>query len=222
MSTSPASPRVSKGALVTLEDTGTPRSVIAFQYNPDTLTRSLQAMIYGGDYGQPVAVYGPPVETISFDAEIDASDQLADGNVLVGQVGILPVLSALELLLYPTLDQVLQDGTSAATGGHQFIPQTVPLTLLIWGRSRILPVELRSFTITEEAFDSTLNPIRARVQFQLRVLSYIDLGLDSPGGSLFVAHQVTKEALARRNYLSAGVNGVMSVLFPGTKGRSTL
>ncbi len=220
MSTSPASPRVLKGALVTLEATGDPRSVIAFQYNPDTLSRSLEAQTYGGDFGQPVAFYGPPTETLRFDAEIDATDQLAEGKVLVGQVGILPVLSALELLLYPESKEMLDQSALIRSGSGKFVPAQVPLTLFVWGPSRILPVELQGLSVTEEAFDASLNPIRAKVQLTLRVLTYTDLGFDSPGGALFLAHHTAKEALARQNYLTAGVSSILSVLFPGAKGRS--
>jgi hypothetical protein len=55
---------------------------------------------------------------------------------------------------------------------------------------------LTEFSITEEAYDAKLNPIRAKVSLGLRVLSYSDLPLLHPGYSLFLAHQVAKEAMA--------------------------
>ena len=77
-------------------------------------------------------------------------------------------------------------------------PET-PLTLFVWGPKRVLPVRLTSFSITEQAFDTGLNPIRASVSLSLAVLSYQDLGLLSVGGALFMAHQVAKEAMATIN-----------------------
>ena len=71
------------------------------------------------------------------------------------------------------------------------------MTLFVWGPKRALPVKLNEFSITEEAHDMHLNPIRAKVSLGLRVLSYSDLPLTHPGYALFLAHQVTKEAMAR-------------------------
>jgi hypothetical protein len=82
------------------------------------------------------------------------------------------------------------------------IPPEAPLTLFIWGIKRILPVRLTQLTITEEAFDSNLNPIRATVSLGLQVLNYQGLGLLSVGGSLFMAHQIVKEVMATLNAAS--------------------
>jgi hypothetical protein len=38
-----------------------------------------------------------------------------------------------------------------------------PLALFVWSQHRILPVRVTDFSITEEAFDPALNPIRAKV-----------------------------------------------------------
>jgi hypothetical protein len=71
-----------------------------------------------------------------------------------------------------------------------------PLTLFIWSSNRIVPVRLTDFSVTEEAFDPLLNPIRAKVSLGLRVLSVSDLGFRHRGGSLFIAYQQQKERLA--------------------------
>jgi hypothetical protein len=60
-------------------------------------------------------------------------------------------------------------------------------------------VRMNGFTITEEAFDPNLNPIRAKVSLDLLVLNYHDLGLVSVGGALFMAHQIVKEAMAKQD-----------------------
>ena len=54
------------------------------------------------------------------------------------------------------------------------------------------------FSVTEEAFDPTLNPIRAKVSLGLRVLTVDDLGYSHRGGTLFLSYLRTREALAAR------------------------
>jgi hypothetical protein len=78
----------------------------------------------------------------------------------------------------------------------EVIPPEAPLTLLVWGPKRVVPVRLTDFSITEQAFDPALNPILAEVDLSLRVLNYNDLGFLSAGGALFMAHQVVKEVMA--------------------------
>ena len=74
-----------------------------------------------------------------------------------------------------------------------------PLTLFIWSKNRIVPVRLTEFSITEEAFDTALNPIRAKISLGMRVLSVDDLGFDQKGGSLYMAYQQQKEKLATKS-----------------------
>ena len=87
-----------------------------------------------------------------------------------------------------------------------------PLTLFVWSKSRIVPVRLTDFSITEEAFDPALNPIRAKVSLGLRVLSIDDLGFSSKGGSLFMSYLQTKEQLAAKaqagSFASLGIGGI--------------
>ncbi|MCP4661384.1 MAG: hypothetical protein GY856_38770, partial [bacterium] len=71
-----------------------------------------------------------------------------------------------------------------------------PFTVFIWGPKRVVPVRLTDFSITEEAHDPGLNPIRAKVSLGLQVLSYHDLPIDHPGYGLFLSHQVIKEVMA--------------------------
>ena len=84
----------------------------------------------------------------------------------------------------------------AALGTIEIIAPEGPFTLFIWGAKRVLPVRLTEFRVTEEAHDTNLNPIRAKVSLGLRVLSYADLSLTHPGYTLFLAHQITKETMA--------------------------
>jgi hypothetical protein len=193
------SPRVLKGAIVGIDPFNPLASVVVFQYNPDTLTRTLQAQAaggQGGDRSEPLRLKGAPVETIKLDVEIDATDQLERADSTASTLGISPQLSALEMLLYPKSAVVIANTILLAAGTIEVIPPVAPLTLFIWGAKRILPVRLTDFSITEEAHDPALNPIRAKVSLGLRVLSYNDLPLTHPGYGLFLAHQVVKEAMA--------------------------
>ena len=198
MTTFPNSPRLIKGAIVGI-DIFTPKpGVIQFQYNPDTLTRKLQARTSGEgeNKSEALRLQGAPQETISLDIEIDATDQLEKEESKAVKMGIYPQLSALEMLIYPNSSVVIANSVLLAAGTTEVIPPVAPLTLFTWGPNRVLPVRLTDFTITEEAHDINLNPIRAKVSLGLRVLSYSDLPLTHPGYHLFLTHQRVKETMA--------------------------
>jgi hypothetical protein len=152
---------------------------------------------------------GPPVETLKLDAEIDATDQLEfpDQNPNATQVGIQPQLAALETTVCPASIKLLENNRLAQSGTLEIVPMESPLTLFVWSKNRTLPVRLTDFSITEEAFDPALNPIRAKVSLGMRVLSVDDLGFDHKGGSIFMAYLQQKERLA-----SMSQGGAMSAL----------
>jgi hypothetical protein len=197
MTTFPNSPRVLKGAIVGVDPLNPVPTIILFQYNPDTLTRTIKPRAPGGDSARSEAqrLTGAPEETIKVDIEIDATDQLEKGDAVAAALGVYPQLSALELLAYPPSALVIANAALLAGGTIEVAPPDAPLTLFIWGAKRILPVRITDFSITEEAHDQTLNPIRAKVGLSLRVLSYNDLPMTSPGYHIFLAHQVLKERL---------------------------
>jgi hypothetical protein len=210
MSSFPGSPRLVKGGIVLVDsDSGTVEKIIVLQYNPDTLTRSLQpqAVKEGGDRSEALRLTGPPIETIKLDAEIDATDQLENADSTATEVGILPLLASLEMIVYPASSTLQTNYTLAQSGTLEIAPMIAPLSLFTWSKNRIVPVRLTDFSITEEAFDPNLNPIRAKVSLGMRVLSVDDLGFDVKGGSLFMAYQQQKEKLAAQ---SAG--GALSAL----------
>jgi hypothetical protein len=192
------SPKLLKGALVGVDLFNPIPSVIAFQYNPQTVTRTLKARGPSGDGGRAEAqrLTGPPEEDIKMDIEIDATDQLEKGAGLAAMVGIYPQLSALEMLVYPKSALVIANTVLLALGTIEVIPPIGPFTLLIWGPKRVLPVRLTEFSIAEEAYDVNLNPIRAKISLGMRVLTYNDLSLTHPGYYVFLAHQVVKETMA--------------------------
>ena len=204
MSSFPGSPRVVKGGLVLMDpDTSAVIRIIVLQYNPDTLTRTLQVQGVGaqGDRSEALRLKGPAVETIKVDAEIDATDQLdeADQNPDAVQFGILPQLAALETIVYPSVAQLQSNQGLAQAGTLEIIPMETPLVLFVWTRNRVLPVRVTDFSITEEAFDPALNPIRAKVSLGLRVLSIDDLPSDHKGSGLFMAYLQQKETLRSKS-----------------------
>lgn len=198
MTTFPRSPRVQKGAIIGLDPFNPVASVVVFQYNPETMTRTLTPRAAGGDGAQAEALRlkGPPEESIDLSVEVDATDQLEKAEFPATSLGITPTLASLEMLLYPKSALVIANAALTAAGIIEVIPPEAPLTLFVWGPSRILPVRVTRLTIAEEAYDPNLNPIRAKVDLGLKVLSYHDLGLLSAGGALFMAHQVIKEVMA--------------------------
>jgi len=185
-------------------DTSVVMSVIPLQYNPDTLTRSLQIQsLPGATDGTHVDVLrlrGPAIETIKVEAEMDATDQLEFPSQfpLAGKYGLHPQLAQLEMLVNPTVETLLADDQMASSGSLEIIPLEQPLTLFVWSAVRVVPVRLTEFSITEEAFDPNLNPIRAKISLGMRVLNVDDLGFDHPGGRMFLAYLNNKEQLASR------------------------
>lgn len=191
--------------------------VIVLQYNPDTLSRSLQpkavqAASDGGERSDAMRLKGPPVETIKLEAEIDATDQLAQADPVAASAGIQPQLAALELILYPSVAQLQRVNGLAKAGTLEIAPMQAPLALFIWSRNRVIPVRITDFSLTEEAFDSALNPIRAKLSLGMRVLTAEDLGFDQKGGSLYLAYQQQKEVLAAMSrsgtLASLGIGGI--------------
>lgn len=204
MSTSPRTPRVLKGGIVLLDPdnfTVMANGVIVLQYNPDTLNRTLKikGAEEGADRSEALRLTGPPVETIKLDAEIDATDQLEfpDNNPNTVTHGVAPHLAALETLVYPTTTTLQANFTLAQQGTLEIMPMLSPLSLFVWSANRIVPVRLTDFSITEEAFDVALNPMRAKVSLGMRVLSIDDLLFSDKGGSLYMAYQKQKESLAQ-------------------------
>ena len=214
MTTFPNSPRVLKGGIVLVDpDSAAVHRIVVLQYNPDTLTRKLQPQATGadgGDRSEALRLKGPPIETINLEAEIDAADQLqfSDANATTVQHGIHPQLAALETIVYPTSDRLVENNRLAQSGTLEILPAEAPLSLFVWSKTRVLPVRLTEFSITEEAFDPSLNPIRARVSLGMRVLTVNDLGFSHKGGSLFLAYHQRKEQLAA---LTGGTFGALGI-----------
>lgn len=209
----PRSPRVMKGGLVAYRLPSTSPLVIAFQYNPDEVSRSLQSQAAGGGgRGETNRVNGPPQETLTFSVEIDAADQLEKPgeNAAVVENGLHPVIAAIERLVYPSYPMVIANEALAVAGSAFILNETAPLTLLVWGPRRVLPVQIQSLAIKEEAFDQRLNPIRAKADLSVRVLTYRDLDVTNPGYWVYLAAFTQKEVISNLGKFSAA--SVLSAL----------
>jgi hypothetical protein len=212
--TAPISPRLLKGGIVTLDaTTGIPTGIIGLQYNPETLTRKLQpqAVADQPDRTEILRLKGPPTETITVVAEIDATDQLAASDPVATTLGIQPQLSALELLVYPSSVDLILNEALTLLGTIEILPMEQPLAIFVWNAARITPVRITSIDITEEAFDTILNPIRAKVTLEMRVLNVNDTGFLNPAGMIYMVYQIEKEAMALSNASQAGANLSASV-----------
>jgi hypothetical protein len=211
----PISPRLIKGGIVLIDpQSGAVLRMIALQYNPDTLTRTLQPQSVGegADRSEALRLKGPPVETYKLEAEIDLTDQLEKGDPNAAAVGIHPALAALETMVYPTTAQLIGNNALGALGTLEIIPMEAPLPLFVWSKHRIVPVRVTEFSVTEEAFDPNLNPMRAKVSLGMRVLSVNDLQFAHKGAGIYLAYQQQKEALARMaaqaNFGTFGIGGL--------------
>ena len=204
MTTFPNSPKLLKGGIVLVDPgSGAVRGAIAFQYNPETLSRSFQIQAVGtegGDRSQPLRIKGPAVESYKLEVVVNAIDQLEfpSRNRTAVEFGIQPQLALLESLIHPSSAQLLANNALAESGALEILPMETLLPLFVWSKSRIVPVRVTELSITEEAFDPALNPIQAKVSLGLRVLSVDDLGFQHKGGSLFMAYLQQKEQLASR------------------------
>jgi hypothetical protein len=198
----PRSPKILKGALVAYQLPDLVPTVIVFQYNPEQLTRSLTPRTAsGGGRGDAHRTDGPPEETISLSVEIDAADQLErpEENSVTVSNGLYPVIAALEGLLYPSFPVVVANQVLSAFGSALILGEPAPLALFIWGPKRVLPVAVTSVSITEQAFDVNLNPILARAELSLKVLTYRELDVTNPAYWVYMASFTQKEVMAALN-----------------------
>jgi len=210
----PGTPKVMKGGLVAYQLPELLPTIIVFQYNPDEVSRSIQTRgAQGGGRGDANRVNGPPEETLSFTVEIDAADQLEQprDNAVTVENGLHPIIAALEGLTYPPYPMVIANEALALAGSAFILSEQAPLALLVWGPRRVLPVQVQSLSIREQAFDQQLNPIRASAELSLKVLTYRDLDVTNPGYWVYLAAFTQKEVMAGINTLGnrTGIQGIL-------------
>ncbi len=201
----PGRPRVTKGALIVFGSSAPiPTQLIVFRWNPDNMSRrfDLQSGAAGRGAAGTDEHHTPataPTEAITIALEFDASDDLerpAEHPITV-QSGLLPVLSALEQLLYPSIVATKVMDLAARLGSATVTPATKPWVVFVWGPGRVIPVKITGLTITEQSFDAHLNPISARAELQMSRLNVDELsGAPSLLSALPTIHAVTREVLA--------------------------
>lgn len=183
-------------------------NLVIFQFNPDTLSRniSIPERPTGATSRETSQAGNIPVERISLTAHFSAADKLNTGNIIAQELGIGPQLAALEKMVYPSnliggllgeaLDKI---GDALGLEGDDDVPkqpiprEKYPRILFIWGKTRVLPVLLESMSITEQQYDSSLNPIQAEVALGLAVASNPD---DKVGKGALKYSNLAKEAQA--------------------------
>lgn len=149
--------------------------------------------------GQTISVQP---ETISFDIRLDASDKLNEGHTITEQFGISPQLATLEAMMLPKGQNALEGAVSELLGASasRFLciesMQDPPIILWVWGRKRILPVNIVSMQIKEELFSADLNPTRAVVTVQLEVIE----GPNAP----YLYSKTAQEAMSVLNLANIG------------------
>jgi hypothetical protein len=113
-------------------------------------------------------------QTIGFDIRLDATDRLDERDTIAEQFGIAPQLSTLELMVQPKSESLLGSALGALLGKPQGFSFTrgenPPMVLFVFGRKRVLPVNINALNITETEFSADLDPIRATVAVNLTVI----------------------------------------------------
>lgn len=206
MSGAPQLPRSQTAALVAIAAGGSKRS-LAFQYNPETLRRTIEPNVVGGRPGsrsRAVRFAGAPVETITIDCRFSAIDAIDAGDV---GSGIAPQLAALAVLVYPKSKDVLQAQSMLDAGTVEVVPALADQLLFVWGGTRVIPVQLMSAAIVEELYDSDLVPVLATVTLTLRAMSYSDVDQTNTAFSQFISYQQGLEGLAEGAFTSRGPGG---------------
>jgi hypothetical protein len=212
-----------KGALVNLGAglLGALPNVVVFQFNPERITRT-PALARppvprdGSGTGDASQQPDQPSESLSFTLRVDATDQLASANPIAAASGILPTLSALELLMVPrsTLPVDLF-GPSGGPRPHQHPPEKLPAVLFVFGPSRVLPVSVTGLSVVETQHDVLLNPVRADVTVSLRVLTPSQLAQEAAlERGAYRYSLAVKEAMAALNFANAAAIGVNPSLSP--------
>jgi hypothetical protein len=207
-------------------------NIVIFQFNPEQIARTLNiarprsSVQQESKQREPRQTSGPPTETFNITAHFSAADDLGKGGTAAAVpkvFGIGPQLAALEKMVYPAggiisgaigaaVDAVGDaiDSAGSSSDATQPVPrEQVPRILFIWGPSRVLPVEIQSMSITEQKFDSLLNPVQAEVQVGLAVATYPSssrkpqIPVDPVGVGALAYTQAIKDSQAALNLTKA-------------------
>jgi len=205
-------PKIIRGAFVEY-GISFPPLIVPFQFNPETISRDRSNSFYIPGESEKAQVsreyhqkfdklnelreaqdvdFGS--ETISFNIRLDATDQLDEWDPITQEFGIAPQLSTLELMMSPKTGlaslELLRLKKGYTFTGHE----KPPMILFIWGRKKVLAVNIDSMKIEEQEFDTKLNPIRAEISVDLTVIE----GPNEP----YKYTQAWKETLAGVNMIN--------------------
>jgi len=223
-------PKILRGAFVEY-GLSLPPLVVVFQFNPIQLTRnrsltfSVPSSGPSGDASTSLRKFHErqddltdlrdaqqvkvQEESIGLEIRLDATDKLNEGDTITEQFGIAPQLATLELMVHPKGESLIGQALGAllgSPGGFSFTKgENPPLILFIWGRKRVLPVNINSMNITETEFSTDLNPIRATVAVNLTVIE----GKNIP----YMYSKAMKEAMSVLNL--ANITDIADVVIPG-------
>jgi hypothetical protein len=194
----PNKPKILRGAFVEFGLT-LPPLLVVFQFNPVQLTRNrgLTFSVPGSAGTESSSVSARTLrevhrdvsnllelqnqqlvtveeQTIGFDIRLDATDKLDDGSTVTEEFGIAPQIATLELMATPKEETLVGAAVSRLLGKRNGFSFTrganPPLVLFIFGRRRVVPVNINSLNITETEFSTDLYPIRATAAVSLTVI----------------------------------------------------
>jgi hypothetical protein len=198
-----------RGMLISFSDPniGLVPTLVPFQYNPAEVTRTIKVNKSGTSGGPGLRVQDNPTESYAIKIELDGVD--AVNKPITGVMGVQPLLASIEAMLEPAgslgvlgaVGSALAGAVSALTGGGPSggpIPApSLPLVILAWSATRIVPVRIDSFTAHETSFNAALLPVQATVDLSLTVLRDTDLTSDLKMANFVAnAYQAARSALA--------------------------
>ena len=219
-------PKYLKGALVEF-GLSLPPLFVVFQYNPEQLTRNKNLSFSApSNYENGLVRFHKDTddlleiqkcqevnveeESVSFEIKLDATDDLNDDDAITKEFGIAPQIATLELMVTPKDESLIGAAVSALLGGNNNAfsftkGENPPMLLFIFGRKRVLPVNVNSMNITETHFSTVLNPIRATVSLNLTVIEGTNLA--------YGYSKVMKEVMSVLNL--ANIADIADVVIPG-------
>lgn len=176
-------PPVVPGAFVQLVEQviGFIPNIVAFQYNPASITRTLEPwnpfevdQASRGAQSPTVQPYEPQ-EKFSFTLELHAADGMEVGNPITRVSGVAAQIAALKKLTQPSKG-LLGDLVASANALGGASPgaterPSVPVVLMILGPGIIYPVRITAFSVEQKEFNPLLYPIQASVQIEVAVLT---------------------------------------------------
>lgn len=182
-------------------------NVVIFQFNPETLTRTVQipSRPTSGAARETTQAGEPATEKITLKASFSAADDFGENKALARLFGVGTRLAALEKMVYPSNDLLGAIGDLLGLGGGDSDPrqpmprQKCPRILFIWGIYRVLPVILESMSITEQQYDFLLNPIQAEVSITMAVNANDKCSDDDVAKGALTYSNMAKDAQAMAN-----------------------